>query len=154
MHAVLSILLFAMLLCGCGSGDSSTETGGSSSESENGQGVELTYRRSGGFAPIDETLRIHRTGAATLTEGRTAGAIRVKRIELGPAQRRRLAATLKRVHFDELDGRSPSGCTDCFVYELATPANALRFDQAAIPRALRPVIARLDAIVAAHRPGG
>ncbi len=152
MRKVLAIGLAAALLGGCGGSGSSTETGAA-------QGVELTYHRSGGFAPIDETLRIHRSGSASLiVRLPPQGDVRkaeLSRFELGAAQAQGLAGALKRSGFEGLEPTpTNSGCADCFVYELATPANALRFDQATIPRALRPVLARLDAIVAAHRPGG
>jgi hypothetical protein len=148
MRVAASILLLALLLCGCGSGE---PTDAASS------GVELTYHRSGGLPGVDETLRIHRSGSATLDavlypvgEGKR----RTIRFRLSAAQAERLRPALEESGFDDLapDSRGVT-CADCLIYELATAANQVRFDQRTVPEELKPVLEQLDAIVAAHRPG-
>jgi hypothetical protein len=152
MRTVFSILLFVTLLCGCGGSN------GGSNGNADATGVELTYHRSGGLPGIDETLRVHRSGSATLETGLYPvgeGESRTIRFRLRPEDAARLRAALAGAGFDELRLSEPeSACVDCLVYELATPANQLRFDQVTAPPELEPVLARLDAIVAAHRPGG
>jgi hypothetical protein len=128
MRTVFSILLLAAMLCGCSSGGSTTSSGAA-------EGVELTYHRGGGLPGIDETLRIHGSGSATLVWGN---------LPIGEGEES---------GFDELELETPSSaCVDCLLYELATPANQTRFDQVTVPLGLEPVLAQLDAIVAAHRP--
>jgi hypothetical protein len=151
MRAAALALLVASLLCGCGGDDVTTAPGAG--------GVELTYHRSGGIAAVDETLRIHRSGSASIAEGRLPGKgdasiSEVSKFELSPTERTRLRGALAKSGFADLHLDGTSGCADCFVYELATPQNQVRFDQATVPTRLKQVLAELDAIVADHRPGG
>jgi hypothetical protein len=149
MRTVFSILLLAAMLCGCSSGGSTTSSGAA-------EGVELTYHRGGGLPGIDETLRIHGSGSATLVWGNFPigeGEKSASRFRLSAAQAERLRTALEESGFDELELETPSSaCVDCLLYELATPANQTRFDQVTVPLGLEPVLAQLDAIVAAHRP--
>ncbi len=147
MRVAALVLVLASLLCGCGGG-ASTDTGAAA-------GVELTYHRSGGLPGIDETLRIHRSGSATLVWGNSPigeGKKSASRFRLSAAQAERLRAALEESGFGDLRVNSEQYCADCFVYELATPANQVRFDQATLPAGLKPLLAQLDAIVRAHRP--
>jgi hypothetical protein len=148
MRFAFSIMVVALIFAGCGSGDS-TDAGETA-------GVELTYHRFGGLPGIDQTLRIHRDGTLDAAHYPVGDGERsATRFRLGAAQAERLRTALEESGFDDLTlTESGVHCVDCLVYELATPANQLRFDQVTAPPAMEPVLAQLDAIVDAHLPAG
>ncbi|MFN8161584.1 MAG: hypothetical protein U0R52_11150 [Solirubrobacterales bacterium] len=143
------LLMAAVAVAGCGGGGDSTPT-------EGGGGLDLTYHRSGGVAATDRTLRIHPDGSASVAVRTSAAGPPIRaQFAISAAESGRLASALGESGFDSLEAKPPSGgCADCYVYELSTPANSVRFDDVTEPAALAPVIRQLDTIVVLNTPSG
>jgi hypothetical protein len=110
----------------------------------------IFYQRSGGFAPSTSTLVV-RPGrhAVAETGGSRAGE---RRVEFTIAKRRvqALQRGLRRAGFAAIEDPGPSGCADCFEYEIRYGGHSLAIDQSELPSRLEPVIGELEAVVSAH----
>ena len=74
------------------------------------------------------------------------------RVEFRIGKRRVLALerALRQAGFASLEDPGPSGCADCFEYEIRYRGHSLEVDESEMPPALEPVIGELEAIVTAH----
>ena len=110
----------------------------------------IFYQRSGGFAPSTSTL-IVRPGrhAVAATGGSRAGENRVE-FRIGKRRVLALERALRQAGFASLEDPGPSGCADCFEYEIRYRGHSLEVDESEMPPALEPVIGELEAIVTAH----
>jgi len=110
----------------------------------------IFYERSGGFAPSTSTL-IVRPGrhAVAATGDSRAGQ---NRVEFRIAKRRVLALErgLRQAGFDSIGDPGPSGCADCFEYEIRYRGHSLSIDESEMPSRLEPVIGELESVVTAH----
>lgn len=110
----------------------------------------IDYRRTGGFAGLDDHLTIERAGRARLTQ-RAAS----HQGQLGPKTRRHLARVLKSADFPRLKSRYESDrpVPDALSYRITHHGRTVQTTDTAIPKALRPTLAILDDIVAHLQQG-
>jgi hypothetical protein len=103
------IALAAVLFAACAGQSSAAVLGGS-----------IEYSKSGGFAGIEESMKIDR-------EAR--GRIERKRFRLGAREGKRLAAAIRRA--DRARTRSPKAgsCCDFFQYEIRYRGRTIRWDE-------------------------
>lgn len=122
LRLALPLVGLLVALGGCGGDASTTPTSGGS-----GDGPLVTYTKSGGFAPILQTIVIERDGAATVKTGYPAdtGGKRV-RFEL---EQEELESLRKAIEATTLEKESAqTACADCFVYEVETANGDVSFD--------------------------
>jgi hypothetical protein len=105
----------------------------------------VMYVKQGGFAGVDDQLRINPDGRYELTRrGSTTGSGTLSAAELS-----QLRGVFDRSHFTEIPVRSTSSqVADGFTYKIGYGSYAVLAQDGAVPPALEPVIAALDAIVA------
>ena len=110
----------------------------------------IFYERSGGFAPSTSTL-IVRPGrhAVAATGGSRAGANRVE-FRIGKRRVLALERGLRQAGFASIEDPGPSGCADCFEYEIRYRGHSLAIDESEMPSRLEPLIGELESIVTAH----
>ncbi len=146
MRAALAVPVAALLLAGCG-GESDAS---SAPRDPPGDGFRLRYERSGGFAGVQEDLRVAPDRRAIIVT-REAGAPSTSRFRLSERAVDGLRAAFREAGWRRVE--SPGnygGCADCFLYRIAYQGRVVRFDDVTFPKPLRPVVRRLDAIVAHH----
>jgi hypothetical protein len=117
---------------------------------------QVVYQRSGGVAGIRERLAVTNDGGATLSLGYQPNAS-TSHFQLTVSELRELRRDLAGANLKP--GNAPrTGCADCFVYEITTSAGTTRFDESAVPRDAKPLIAFLQGLVEdnipAHAAGG
>jgi hypothetical protein len=116
----------------------------------------ISYERNGGFAPMPRKLTIQPGRRGTVVEqrrgyGEADGAATIFRVRTKTIEGLRRA--LAEARFRSIPSSpGPSGCADCYRYEIRYRGHEVEFDESETPRGLRGVLARLDAIVEAHRP--
>ena len=110
----------------------------------------IFYERSGGFAPSTSKL-IVRPGrhAVAATSGGRGGEDQVA-FTIGRGRVLELERGLRRAGFFSIEDPGPSGCADCFEYEIRYRGHSLGVDEAEMPARLEPVIGELEALVTAH----
>jgi hypothetical protein len=117
----------------------------------------ISYERSGGLRADPRSL--------TVTPGRHAAAkgrrlpsrpdsVLTARFRIGVGQVKRLRAALERARFTAIRAPKPETvvCADCFSYEILYRGHDVTFSDATLPRRLRPVVNRLEALIEAHLP--
>jgi hypothetical protein len=116
----------------------------------------LSYERSGGFAPAPRSLRIEPGRRAIVKRRGRSGepSIVAKRFRIGVEQVRRLQAALERAGFLEIVSPEPGAdrCADCFLYSIEYRGHEVLFNDATKPKALGPVVARIEGVIAHHLP--
>lgn len=110
----------------------------------------IDYRRTGGFAGLDDHLSVEHAGRARLTQ-RAAS----RNGQLGPKTQRRLARVLKTADFAHLDSRYEprQPVPDALSYRITHHGKTVQSSDTAVPEALRPTLEILDDI-AAHLQQG
>jgi len=110
----------------------------------------IFYQRSGGFAPSTSTLIVRpgRQAIAAASGGRGGES----RVEFTISRRKVLALErgLRRAGFFSIEDPGPSGCADCFEYEIRYRGHSVEVDEAEMPARLEPLIGELEAVVTAH----
>jgi hypothetical protein len=108
-------------------------------------GTLIMYVKQGGFAGVDDELRITPDGRYELTRrGSATGAGTLSAVDLG-----RLRGVFDSSHFTDIPVNSTSSqVADGFTYKIGYGGYAVLAQDGAVPAALQPVIAALDAIVA------
>ena len=146
MRAVFVSAVIALLFAGCSdSGDAST-----AQRDPSGDAFRLRYQRSGGFAGVQEDLRVGAGRRATLVTT-TAGKPHTTRFRLSKKSVDALRAAFRKAGWPRIHSPgSSAGCADCFIYRIAYRERVVRFDSVTFPKALQPVVRRLDAIVEHH----
>ena len=147
MRAVFASVVVALLLAGCSDdGDAS-----STLPDPSGDAFHVRYQRSGGFAGVQEDLRVAAGRRATLATA-TAGEPQTTRFRLSEKAVDALRSAFRKAGWRQIHSPgSSAGCADCFVYRIAYQGRVVRFDSVTFPQRLTPVVRRLDAIVDAHR---
>jgi hypothetical protein len=105
----------------------------------------VTYAKQGGFAGVDDQLRIHPDGRYELTRrGSATGSGTLSAAELN-----QLRGVFDSSHFTDIPVKSTSNeVADGFTYKIGYGSYAVLAQDGAVPPALQPVIAALEAIVA------
>jgi hypothetical protein len=116
----------------------------------------ISYERSGGLVSMPRSLAVvpgrHATAKAR-TSVRSGGLL-TNRFRIGVGQVKRLRAMLERADFQAIPapGGEPGSCADCYTYEISYRGHDVAFNDATLPTSLRPIVARLEALIAAHLP--
>jgi hypothetical protein len=110
----------------------------------------LAYKRSGGVAGGGQTLAVRPGRRATATTD--TGPTERTRVEFRlPVRRvRALQQSLARADIGSIPPPGPSGCADCFLYDLRYDGHRVQLEEVDVPPRLAAVFAQLDAIIAAH----
>jgi hypothetical protein len=110
----------------------------------------LAYKRSGGIAGSTQTLAVRPGRRATATTD--TGPTERTRVEfrLSPRRVRALQQVLAKADIGSIPPPGPSGCADCFLYDLRYDGHHIEMEEVDVPPRLAPVFAQLDAIIAAH----
>jgi hypothetical protein len=139
MRTAILAGLALVLLAGCG-GDGDDDGGGGKAQLAG----PLIYERGGGLAGRRDRLVVQPDGTAKLT-------IRDKtsEIELKPAEFDRLAAEVERADLASVPSRStsPKPIPDAFGYRIQYGSSEITTDQAALPKEIRSLVARLGQLV-------
>lgn len=110
----LALLLGTIvLLTGCG------ESEGSETTAPSGEGILITFTRSGGFAPVFEELRVEADGDATLTEGFSEPDREARKFTLSEGELAALENAIASARLDEVE-KGGGVCADCFVSTVVT----------------------------------
>jgi hypothetical protein len=125
MTRLLAIVmtLGACFACGCGdSGDVPTTT----TSTPSGGDTLVAYMRGGGFAPVNESLKVTVDGDATLETGFQGGEQQNDQFSLTADELDRLTQA---VDAADLDGftKGTAICADCYIYTLETAAGTIKF---------------------------
>jgi hypothetical protein len=74
------------------------------------------------------------------------------RVEFTISRRQVLALErgLRQAGFFAIGDPGPSGCADCFEYEIRYRGHSLAIDESQMPSRLEPVIGELESVVTAH----
>jgi hypothetical protein len=101
----------------------------------------VTFHRTGGFIGGDDLVKVYRDRRVTV------------RHRTGAAEHRRLSVTsMKRLRHDlaaahlerGLPSSGPSGCADCYVFDIAAGGHRVHFSEDRTPARMRPLIDRLS----------
>jgi hypothetical protein len=143
--AALAGCIAVALLVGCGDDDQAPDQLRSETL--------VTYERSGGIASVPERLMLEEDGSATVEAGVDGdrGSFELEGDELD-----QLRAELEAADFDAIEQPpQPSGCADCYVYEIVYHGATISYDEADPPPAsVATVVAHLGEITADHYPPG
>lgn len=102
-----------------------------------------TWARTGGFAGVDDHLRV-RTDRVALAGARGGATARMR---LSARRYRHLRELLDAAGFERLPARSPApGAADTFRYAVTYNGRTVRADETHVPRPLRPALAVLGRI--------
>ncbi len=117
----------------------------------------LSYVRSGGLRPNPQSLRVEPGRHATAERSKVSahgGSMRSTQFRIGVEQVKRLRAELERANFTAIRPPRPETavCTDCFLYEIRYRGRTVNFNTVTLPRRLRPVVERVEAVIEAHLP--
>jgi hypothetical protein len=109
------------------------------------KGTTIAYRRSGGFAGVNDYLVIEANGSARLTRKNGEASFVVTQDELG-----QLTALLEQSGFSTLNSNNtPGGIgADRFEYEITYQGHTVRTMDGAVPPTLVPVLGRLNDLLA------
>jgi hypothetical protein len=117
----------------------------------------IAYSRDGGLAPSLRSLRVtpgRRAIVRASGTGDQSGHLLTARFRIGKAQVRRLRRALARARFRTIETPAPGSpaCADCYVYRIRYRGHSVALNDAQVPDPLRPVIGRIEALIAAHLP--
>jgi len=108
----------------------------------------VEYRRSGGFAGVDDHLVIQENGQATLTRSAQQYQFVLDRDTMNE-----LETFLDNAEFSKLHGQylPPRRGSDLFEYVIACRGHTVRTVDTAVPEALQPVLELLNHIIESHQ---
>jgi hypothetical protein len=113
----------------------------------------IYYERGGGLKPMPQRLVVRpgRQATATIREGSDS---RGTSFKVGVRRIRSLQAALERADFETIGtpGPNPGVCADCFFYAIRYRGHEVTFNQAEVPKRLRPVVRQIEAMIEAHLP--
>ena len=110
----------------------------------------LAYSRSGGIAGSTQTLAVRPGRRATATIGGAPSERTRVDFRLGARRVRALQQSLARADIGSIPPPGPSGCADCFLYDLRYDGRRVELEEVDVPPRLSAVFAQLDAIIDAH----
>ncbi len=138
----------ATALGACGADDSEPEPqapGPPAAES-------IVYSKSGGVAGIAQRIEIEADGAATVETGYSDP--KVEAFRLPEAELATINKALDDAGFEEIEvSGEPTGCADCFEYEITRGGHTVSFDDTTFPNELGPAITKLDQLAAEKGTG-
>jgi hypothetical protein len=152
MRPVLIIVALLAVLAGCGDDPATDEPQTESAEL-------VAYSRTGGFAPVTETLTVQREGDAVLESGfEGSGSERVA-FTLDASELEDLTAAVEAAPLDEVEP-GPGGCADCYVYSIEidgakielSDADLYEGSEAVVPNEVFALLDELGRIVENHAP--
>jgi hypothetical protein len=137
MRMTLLAGLALVLLAGCGGDD-----GGGGEKAQLAR--PLIYERGGGLAGRRDRLVVQPDGTAKLTVRN-----KTSEIELKPAELDRIATEVEQADLASVPSRStsPKPIPDAFGYRIQYGSNDITTDQAALPKEIRSLVARLGQLV-------
>jgi len=109
----------------------------------------VVYQRSGGFAPVVESLVLRGSGKAVVRTGPPANASSVS-FTLSRSGLVALRRLLRNAELDSIPTAPTSGCSDCYVYVISHGGHRVYTDEATASGSLARLISRLNVIVSAH----
>jgi hypothetical protein len=115
----------------------------------------LSYERSGGLVANPRSLEVAPGRHATAKRRRSptgGGSLATAHFRIGVEQVRRLRNALERADFQGIADPGPGVCADCFHYSIDYRGHEVTFTDVTVPKGLRPVIDRIEAIIAHHLP--
>jgi hypothetical protein len=114
----------------------------------------ISYERTGGLKPMRQKLVIRPGRHAVATASGPNGRLRSVRFRVGRTKIESLRNALARIDFEAIGaaGPNPGTCADCYFYAIRYEGHEVSFDQESVPAELRGIVARLEALIAAHRP--
>jgi hypothetical protein len=115
----------------------------------------IAYKRSGGLKPSGRALTVRagrRAAAARSEPDGMVGHYLSTHFRIGFRPVKRLRAALERADFQAIAQPGPSTCADCYSYDMRYRGRELIFGDSTLPETLRPVVARLEALIEAHLP--
>jgi hypothetical protein len=101
----------------------------------------VTFHRTGGFAGVDDRVKVYRDRRVTVRH--RTGETQHRRLSVAAMKglRRDLAAA----HLERpLEQPGPSGCADCFIYDVASGGHSVHVSEDNVPERVRPLLARLS----------
>jgi len=110
----------------------------------------LAYKRTGGIAASTQTLAVRSGRLATATGSGTSAGRKRSEFPLTVRRVRALQRSLARADLDSIPPAGPSGCADCYAYDLKYEGRHLQLEEVDVPPRLRAVFDQLDAIIATH----
>jgi hypothetical protein len=144
MRLVLASIFSALALLG--SGGAAVAAADSTSVDD----FTLAYKRTGGVASSTQTLAVRSGRHATATGSGTSEGRTRSEFPLTARRVRSLQRSLSRADLDSIPPAGPSGCADCYAYDLKYEGHHLELEEVDVPPRLRAVFEQLDAIIAAH----
>lgn len=145
MGRVITIALSLFAIAGCGDDATTPEP-----PQDPQTGPLVTYSRGGGVAAVDEQLRVERDGAATVIAG--YGPTEPQTFQIGEDELALLESELDAADFEAIDP-GPTGCADCFIYEVTYDANSYSYDDVADPpQSVLTAVGHLGQLTADHYP--
>lgn len=122
-----------------------------------GSNFAISYMRNGGLLPNLRSLRVRPGRHATVKAsgvGDHPSHVLTTRFRIGTAPVRRLRRALAHARFQAIEAPTPASpvCSDCYVYKIRYRGHSVALNEGQVPDRLRPVINRIEALIAAHLP--
>jgi hypothetical protein len=112
----------------------------------------ISYERSGGLAAMPQKLTIRPGRHATVTALDANGRRRNVEFRVAAKKVERLRAAAETARIGEIASPQPGTCADCFRYTVAYRGEKASVEEVDVPARMRPLIARAEALIAAHLP--
>ena len=148
-RGVLALALAALLLSGAGCGGDETE---STTTPTGGQpATPITFTKGGGVAGIAAELTIDVDGVVTLVTGYSPD-VEKRELDVPEAQVDEIVALAEEADYPQGPGPE-TGCADCFLYAVSSPAGEASYDDVSLadaPGSVAELIGRLNALVDAE----
>ena len=110
----------------------------------------ISYERGGGFAPSTSKLVVTRGRHALAVASAPQGGERRVGFRIGKRRVLSLERGLRKADFGSIESPGPSGCADCFAYEIRYRGHSVSLDESQMPARLGKVVAELESVVTAH----
>ena len=112
----------------------------------------ISYERGGGFAAMPQKLTVEPGRYATVTALGSDGRPHSTEFRIGVSKAKRLRAAAETAQIGEIAPPQPGTCADCFRYTVAYRGEKASVEEVDVPARMRPLIARAEALIAAHLP--
>lgn len=155
--AIALTLVVGCTLGGCGGGEESATT---TASTQAGDDTLVTYKRGGGYAPVNESLQVTADGSATLDAGFQGGDQQHAEFSLSAEE---LSQLQQAVEAADLEGftKGTAICADCYTYSLETAGGKIDFtdvdlddgSDAKVPIEVFDLLDVVSKLVSQHTPG-
>jgi hypothetical protein len=143
MRFLVVPILCALAIVGCGATAASAEPASV-------HDFTLAYKRTGGIASSTQTLAVRAGRLATATTSGTSAGRHRTEFRLAVPSVRSLQKGLSQARLGSIPPPGPSGCADCFAYDLRYEGHHIELEEVDVPARLRKVFDEIDAIIAAQ----